>query len=236
MFKYSLEKIDLTNTHTKEDLLSLLKKHDYLSFIYSVRTAKISYAIGKEMRLNKGELFLHFLCGLYHDIGKLGMESSFINYEGRYTIEMYGEMKNHPIGGAELLKYVHAEKELIDNSLYHHCNYDGTGYPGGLFEKEIPLYPRITRVSDSVDAFMTKRCYKEGGPANSVLDDLMQYSELSYDPEVLFYFSLVHKKVMKECHTNGHDFPSQNIYMHYLTNLYPLDFDYPILDDLIEKK
>jgi putative nucleotidyltransferase with HDIG domain len=226
-FEYSLKHIDLSKLHNKVDLLILLKNHDYNSFIYSLRTAQITYAICSEMKMSKKDLEINFLCGLFHDIGKLGMSKDFINYPSSYTIEMYEQMKNHPQGGAYLLSYVHAEPELINNSNYHHCNYDGSGYPGGLYEKEIPIHPRLTRISDSIDAYLTKRCYKEGGPAKGVLDDLMQFTETSYDPELLDYFAIVHRKTMRICHRHGHDRPSQDVYMYYLNSIYNPENIYP---------
>ena len=101
------------------------------------------------------------------------MERDFINYPGAFTLQMYNEMKKHAIGGGELLMKLNAPQEYIDTANYHHCNFDGSGYPGNLFEEEIPFVSRLTRLSDSIDAYLSKRCYKEGGPANEALSDVM---------------------------------------------------------------
>ncbi|MBQ2313566.1 MAG: hypothetical protein II187_01525, partial [Treponema sp.] len=39
--------------------------------------------------------------------------------------------------------------------------WDGTGYPGGLQGKTIPLEARIMAVADVYDALVSKRVYKE---------------------------------------------------------------------------
>lgn len=231
-FKYSVEHIDFNVVHAKEDLLLLLKEHDPDSFHYCVYTGQLNYAIGVELGLDTENLNILFECGLFHDTGKLGMEYNFINYPGAYTIEMYSEMKKHTAGGGLLLEKVNAHKEIVQTAKYHHCNFDGSGYPGGFYYDEIPLFARVTRISDSVDAYMSKRCYKDGGPTNEVYDDLMQYSGTSYDPELLEAFLKVHKNVMKMCHKDGFDRPSKDVYMHFLKTIYCKNFKNEVVEKL----
>jgi len=219
-FYYSLSHVDFQNTTSKQDLINLLNQHDSNSFKYSLSTAQLNVAIGIELGLPKEMLYLLFQCGIFHDIGKIGMSEEFINYPHSYTMEMYLEMKKHTAGGGTLLEKINAEKELIETAKYHHCNFDGTGYPGGYYYDEIPLHARITRISDSIDAYMSKRCYKEGGPSYAVIDDLNQYKGSSYDPDLLEIFSHIHKRIMKESHKLGMDRPSQNIYMSLLNEHY----------------
>lgn len=219
-FEYSLSHIDFSKNSTKKSLLTLLKEHDGDSFMYCMNTGQLNMAIGKELNKTKEELYILFQCGIFHDIGKLGMSHDFINYPGSFTIQMYTEMKKHTSGGGVILEKVNAEKELIETAKHHHCNFDGSGYPGGYYYNEIPIHARITRISDSVDAYMSKRCYKEGGPTNGVLDDLNQYKGTSYDPDLLDAFARVHKKIMDVSHKDGNDHPSQKLYMHFLEEIY----------------
>lgn len=233
-FVYSLDHIDFKEVTSKKDVVQLLQSHDKESFVYSFKTAAFNYALAKTYGVDDFEkLRLYFEAGLFHDTGKLGMSSDLINYPGAYTMEMLKEMKKHPQGGADILTEINAERELVDTAKYHHCNYDGTGYVGGLYGEEIPLVARITRISDSVDAYLTKRCYKEGGPANEALSDLMQFSGTSYDPELLQCFSVIHSSIMEECHKFGEDRPSQDMYMHFLIELYLSDFNIQKVDDVL---
>lgn len=219
-FAYSLSHIDFHNTTSKKDLIDLLNQHDENSFIYSLSTAQLNMAISKELGLSKDLIYIYFQCGLFHDIGKLGMTNELINYPGSYTMEMYQEMKKHTNGGGVLLEHINAEKELIETAKWHHCNFDGTGYPGGYYYDEIPIHARLTRISDSVDAYMSKRCYKDGGPTYAVIDDLNQYRGSSYDTDLLFYFGKAHEKIMREAHKLGMDRPSQSVYMSILNDIY----------------
>lgn len=219
-FQYSFSHINLSSITSKKDLIDLLNTHDFNSFFYSLHTAQLNMAISKELQESFETQYLHFQCGLFHDVGKIGMSKEFLNYPDSYTMEMYQEMKKHTIGGGTLLEHIHADTALIETAKLHHCNFDGTGYPGELYYKEIPLHARITRISDSIDAFMSKRCYKEGGPTNEVLQDLSQYKGSSYDPDLLDVFTSIHNKVMKESHKLGEDRPSQRMYMFILYQIY----------------
>lgn len=234
-FVYDTSHIDFSKATSKRDLLELLQAHDKDSFIFSFHTAAINYAIAKELGVqDPNDLRLLFESGLFHDTGKLGMTGDFINYPGSYTLLMYNEMKKHAQGGGELLKKVNADSQIVEAATYHHCNVDGSGYPGGLYGKEIPLSARITRISDSLDAYLSKRCYKEGGPAKEALDDLKQYVGISYDPDLIDCFSIIHNRILKECHLIGEDRPSQRMYMDFLVSLYLYDFPVKKAEDILD--
>lgn len=215
-FIYSLEGIDWSRLQSRQDVLRAVQEHDQDTYLFSINVALLNYAIAIEMKLSPDEQKLAFLTGLHHDVGKLGMSYDFLNYVESYDLDMFEEMKKHAAGGAEILTRVNAEKEVIDTARYHHCNYDGTGYPAGLCGSEIPLYARITRVSDSADAYMSKRCYKEGGPVKEVVDDLQRFNGSSYDPNIVDVFAAVHQKIMKKSHKQGIDHPSQKMYLQLL--------------------
>ena len=234
-FLYDYSHIDFSKATSKREILVLLEKHDKDSFNYSFNTAAFNYAIAKELGVDDPtDLKLMFESGLFHDTGKLGMTSEFINFPGSYTLMMYNEMKKHAQGGAEILEKINADIEIVEAAKYHHCNIDGSGYPGGLYGKEIPLSARITRISDSLDAYLSKRCYKEGGPAKEALDDLKQYTGTSYDEELIKCFETIHNQIMKECHLIGEDRPSQKMYMHFLVRLYLYDFPVISAENILE--
>lgn len=220
VFTFSLHHLDLNNINSKEDLLQLLTQHDYNMYIYSLRTAYITVAMCKEMNMSDEAVYLHFLCSLYHDIGKLGMSSSFLNYPSSYTDAMFMEMRKHPLGGADLLEYVSAPSAIIENCRHHHTNFDGTGYPGGISGEQIPLQARITRIADSIDAYMSKRSYKESRDAKAVVDDLYLCEGTHYDPRLLLVFKKVHMRVIDRAHQYGNNKPSQDEYMEILQDLY----------------
>ncbi|MEL7568260.1 MAG: HD domain-containing phosphohydrolase, partial [Dehalobacterium sp.] len=86
-----------------------------------------------------------------------------------------------------------------ENILYHHENYNGSGYPGGISGENIPLGARILRIVDSYDAMTTDRPYKLAMSLEQALEELDRYAGLYYDPAILEEF----KKMMREAEDEG---------------------------------
>lgn len=103
-----------------------------------------------------------------HDIGKISVPDDILGKPGRLTEDEFETIKKHTIDGANIidqtLTNVEEEEYLSvahDIALYHHEKWDGSGYPIGLAEKEIPLSARIMAVADVYDALTSERSYKE---------------------------------------------------------------------------
>jgi HD-GYP domain-containing protein (c-di-GMP phosphodiesterase class II) len=78
------------------------------------------------------------------------------------TEQEYEVLKRHPVVGSAILKDVKFLEKEIPIILHHHERYDGTGYPYGLKQREIPLGARILGVADAFDAMTAGRSYKKG--------------------------------------------------------------------------
>ncbi len=72
--------------------------------------------------------------------------------------------------------------------LYHHENYDGTGYPGRLKGRAIPLGARIIRVADSLRALISERPYQRKYTMEEAIEILKHRSGTFFDPEVVSAF------------------------------------------------
>jgi HD-GYP domain-containing protein (c-di-GMP phosphodiesterase class II) len=70
-------------------------------------------------------------------------------------------MKQHPIVGHEILSRIDGVSDVVLNcALYHHERLDGSGYPHGLTEEQIPIEAQIMAVADMYDAILSDRVYK----------------------------------------------------------------------------
>lgn len=87
---------------------------------------------------------------------------------------------------------------ILDIVLYHHERYDGTGYPKGLKEEEIPLPARIIAVADAFDAMTSKRIYREDLSIEHALNEIDRNKGTQFDPEVSDAFLSLFKHVPKE--------------------------------------
>lgn len=219
-FTYNLNHSNYSNIPLLAgEMISLLKNHHYSSFKTAVYTAIIGCALEIEhgntdpLKLKQG-----FETHLMHDIGKLGMSSEFLDFSGRYTSEMFDEMKKHSKEGADFLEELGFDVKVYKAVEFHHSNFDGSGYPGGRKEEDIPFHSRVIRIADSVNAFLTRFCEKEGG--SGVFKDLDKWTEDWYDPNLITSFDSLHNIVMGACKKLGVSEPSQAVYMEQLVHLY----------------
>jgi HD-GYP domain-containing protein (c-di-GMP phosphodiesterase class II) len=86
------------------------------------------------------------------------------------------------------LKPLFSLRAVIQVVLYHHENFDGTGYPSGLKGEEIPLLARIIRIVDSFDAMTTDRSYKKAVDPSCALNELIRFSGKYYDSRLVAEF------------------------------------------------
>lgn len=161
---------------------------------YSILTAQIyKYTNNKK---NITNIFLRDLydSSILHDIGKVGIPDTILRKNGPLTPEEFDIIKTHIHIGYNALKA--ASKELGENSflkmamdiiLYHHERWDGTGYPEGLREEQIPLSARIVAISDVYDALVSKRPYKNPYLHAQALE-IMKKDTLHFDPDLFQIF------------------------------------------------
>jgi len=80
----------------------------------------------------------------------------------------------------------------LDCVLYHHEMMDGSGFPQGISEKNIPPMARLIAACDFYCSEVQAKKYTQGCPANSVLIELFAIKSQQYDIKLapLFYNSL----------------------------------------------
>ena len=187
-----LDELVETVTSNPKGLVQIagLKSYDEYTYHHSLSVSVLSVAIGQAMNLNHNEIKRLGRSAMLHDIGKMMVPHQYISKPEKLTPHEFANVKRHPEIGARFLKQeLIGNDELWGSVKHHHEKYDGTGYPGGLASKEIPLFSRIISVADVYDALTSFRPYRSPmrPPANAV-ELLMSEAGIAFDIEVVQAF------------------------------------------------
>jgi len=154
------------------------------------RVSNYSLILSKALGHDKYMQDLLYQSAPLHDIGKLGIPDSILLKPGKLTSREFEIMKTHTTIGSKILenpssKYLKAGAVI---AMSHHEKFDGTGYPEGLKEEEIPIFGRIVSIADVFDALTTKRPYKEPWPFEKVVTYLIEKRGKHFDPVIIDHF------------------------------------------------
>jgi len=166
----------------------LLDLKDLNTGVHSTRLAEWGMRVGQELGLEEAELQNLEVAALLHDIGKVGIPDSILKKPRRLDETEYALMKKHPEFGWAVLRMLPGFEHAALDILHHHENFDGTGYPAGLKESEIPVVSRIVSVIDAFDAMVSFRPYRVGLPHEEAGRRLIAASGTQFDPAVVQCF------------------------------------------------
>lgn len=158
---------------------------------HASQVATYASAIADEMGLSDEEIEKVRQGALLHDIGKLGIAECILHKPGPLTDEEFDTVKRHPALGADFLETCQGLRSLAPFVRYHHEWWDGTGYPAGLFQTQIPLGARILAVCDAVEAMASDRPYRKGLPSPQIINELDRSRGTQFDPAVIDAFKKV---------------------------------------------
>jgi PAS domain S-box-containing protein len=125
---------------------------------------------------------------LLHDMGKMGIPDAILLKPGPLTEDEMSIMRRHPIYAYEMLSNINYLKPALDIPYCHHEKWNGTGYPQGLKEKEIPVAARIFAVVDVWDALTSDRPYRGAWSKERTIEHIKAESGKHFDPDVVTEF------------------------------------------------
>jgi hypothetical protein len=190
----SLKLLEKETTKAIIAITELVEARDPYTFGHSLRVAGYCRAICRELKLGEELVEQISIAGQVHDLGKIGVSDNVLRKPGALNAEEWIEMKKHPETGAKILANYSFYEDGVNDVLYHHESWDGTGYPEGLTAETIPLGARIIAVADSFDAMTTDRPYRKGMPIIKALSILNDRRSIQWDAQVVDAFlRVIHK-------------------------------------------
>lgn len=183
---------DIINEYLSEDFSNGLT--------HAMCVSDLSSKLARELGLPEEEVQEIALAGMLHDIGKLKI-SRYIygRKEDTMKIEETRYICRHAQLGEQILRKQGMSDNICSMVLYHHENFDGSGYPFNLRGEEIPLGARILRVCDVFAALISDRPYRKAFDIDTAIQLLIDEVK-NFDMRVFLAFqSVIHnERTLKE--------------------------------------
>lgn len=180
--------LKLAYTNTLEGWVRALDLRDQETEGHTKRVTEMTLRLASFMSVPAERLVHIYRGALLHDIGKMAVPDSILRKPGALTREELKTMRQHPKYAYDLLQPISYLEPAIEIPYCHHERWDGSGYPRGLKEKEIPISARIFAIVDVWDALRSDRPYRKAWSDAQVVKYLRAHSNEYFDPQVVNAF------------------------------------------------
>jgi len=177
--------LEKTNQELLELMVAAIEARDPYTSGHSRRVANMARVISRALGLRDREIERIVVAALLHDVGKIHeVFGPILSKPGKLTAEESAIMRTHPIKSEDLARNVSSLKDVLPLIRHHHENWDGSGYPDGLFGATIPLGSRIVMFADTIDAMTTDRPYRAALGETAVRKELEKFRGKQFDPKI----------------------------------------------------
>lgn len=177
--------LETTYDQTLIALSSAVDARDRETEGHCVRVSKLTFHLGKQLGLPTDQLKSLERGALLHDIGKIGISDNILLKPGPLDEVEWQAMRQHPDLGARMIEGIPFLQDAIPVIRYHQERWDGSGYPQGLKEEEIPLQARVFAVADVFDALTSTRPYRQPVTINEAVRHIRRQAGVEFDPKIV---------------------------------------------------
>jgi putative nucleotidyltransferase with HDIG domain len=185
------QRLERANLSFATALVATLDARDRYTAGHSAAVAIYARDIAARLGRSAEEQQLAHLCGLVHDIGKIGLPPGLLEKPGALTLEERRQMQQHSAIGERILAKVEDYAEIARIVRHHHERMDGMGYPDEIAGDAIPLLSRIIAVADAYNAMTSDRPYRDAMPSRVARIRLAQGVEGQFDTSVVAAFEAI---------------------------------------------
>lgn len=173
---------------TRDVVLRVLAKQDPDLRDHVSAVAELARPVGSRLGLEGSELEDMVRAAELHDVGKIAIPDPIIYKPGPLDDEEWRFMCRHTLIGGNILSAAPALAGSAKAVRSSHERIDGSGYPDGLWDEEIPLASRIVFVCDSLHAMTSDRPYKPAMRKAQALAELQRCAGTQFDRTVVGAF------------------------------------------------
>jgi putative two-component system response regulator len=154
--------------HAESVLFSLaqsIEARDPYTRGHCERLSDMSARLGEKLGLPEDQIRALRRAGVVHDIGKVAVPDAILLKPGPLSEEETVIMRQHPVIGERICAPLRTFRLVLPIIRHHHERHDGSGYPDGLHNSQIPVTAAILQLADVYDALTTDRPYRKASPS-----------------------------------------------------------------------
>jgi HD-GYP domain-containing protein (c-di-GMP phosphodiesterase class II) len=156
--------------------------------IHAERVAVYAVATGSELGLSEAELLRLRYAALLHDVGKTKLDGSILSKVGKLSDVELDVIRRHAEYSVRLVESYDFLVSTIPGIRYHHERWDGSGYPDGLKQDEIPLAAQIIGLCEAFDVMLHGAAWRNSILREVALEEITNGVGSAWNPEVFEAF------------------------------------------------
>jgi putative nucleotidyltransferase with HDIG domain len=177
--------LSLAYDATIEGLSRALDLRDKETKEHTARVTSITVKLATRLGIKQSDL-IHVRRGaILHDIGKVAIPDQILFKPGPLAKDEWEIMRRHPMIAVELLSPVNYLEPALEIPHWHHEKWNGTGYPDGLRQEDIPFSARLFALADVYDALISKRPYRSPWSKWDAVQYIESQAGIHFDPRIV---------------------------------------------------
>lgn len=162
--------------------------------LHGTRVSNLAFQMGKRLGLSYEQSVELAIAGLLHDMGKLKVSLHLYGRdEQSLEVEEMVRKRSHPRIAYDILMRYDYSDFILETILYHHENYDGTGYPRNLVATDIPCGARMLKIVDVFVTLTSDRPYRKAFDKDTAIEMMIDEVK-NYDMRYfLAFLRMIHE-------------------------------------------
>jgi diguanylate cyclase (GGDEF)-like protein len=181
---------DLAQAQTRDAVMRMLEERDPLLHDHMRAVAALSLRVARRLGLDEESAHQIERAAELHDIGKIAVPDAILHKSGTLNASERRFMRQYPVVGERILRSAPSLAPVAGLVRSSHERWDGTGYPDGLREDEIPIGARIIAVCDAYHSMRSVRPYRRARGQQQALNELRRCAGSQFDPAVVSALSI----------------------------------------------
>lgn len=175
-------------------LHNLMKSALEDELFHGIKVANLAFLLAKKVGFSYERSKELAIAGLLHDLGKLQMSPQIYDRdENTLDVEEMVKRRSHAKISYDILMRYDYSDFILKSILYHHENYDGSGYPRNLVATDIPSGARVLSIVNMFVALVSDRPYRKAFDKDTAVE-LMIGEVKNYDMRYfLAFLNLIHE-------------------------------------------